>query len=814
MEDATDRRRIHALFDAALELGPEEREKYLDRACGDDAAQRDAVVELLDAAEPGEDPELARYPHLLEALGTELTGPPVEGRWIGPYRVLERVGRGGMGSVFLAERADGSFERRVAIKVLPWIAATSELTGRFTIERQILADLDHPHVARLVDGGATEDGLPYLVMEHVEGEPIDRYCEENDLSVRERLELFLNVCDGVLSAHQNMVVHRDLKPSNILVTSDGTPKLLDFGIAKLLDAAPSATLTRAEARPLTPAYAAPEQLRGDPVSARTDVYGLGCLLYLLLAGRPPHELEGISLAQIERRVCEVGPPPPSAAVETEGTGPGPPKELDAIVLQAMAVEPSRRYRTVEAMMADIRRYLAGEPVMAHPAGLAYRTRKFVRRNAAAVAAVVLVFTSLLAVLALTVRQLHIEEEQRQSAQQMSRFLADLLTVVDPDSGTGATLDARVLLDRGVREARAKLAEQPALRADSLAVLAKAAYERGLHDRAAEIGREVLELRRRLLGPAAPETLETADRLAWALAWAGRGEEAGALLHETIDLSRRHHGELSEAHAAAVHSRGSLAVSFPGPSMGNREGEVEATLRQALRIRRTLHGRDHPGIAAVLHDLAYVVADPEEKEGLLREALAMQRRVSDGPQEATARMANDLALQLESQGREAESIRLMREALDLHRSLLGDQHPVTIRILNNLAGVLRDAGRSAAAEDLYRQALELTRSLYPEDHVNLAFPLYGLGRVLLERRELAAAEEHLREAREILADAEDPLRHEAASAQGEALARLGRLHEARPLLEESQEALEGLEGFEAYARRAEARLELLGQMEAR
>lgn len=801
-------RRVDAIFDAALDVEGAEREKLLDRRCAGEPELRRKVQELLRAAEIGGGIEPSDLSPVLEALGRELAGPEVQGRRIGAYRVVDVLGHGGMGTVFLAERADGAFERRVAIKVLPWPLAGSDLAQRFTVERQILADLDHPNIARLLDGGTTEDRLPFLVMEHVDGVPVDRYCRERDLGLDERLELFVEICRAVLFAHQNMVVHRDLKPGNILVTTDGTPKLLDFGLAKLLDPATPVNLTRGGARLLTPAFAAPEQLKGETVSTRSDVYALGGLLYQLLADRPARDLEGLPYAAILRRVCEGPPAPPSSRTAGKDRARRLSGDLDAIVLRAMAPEPERRYATVEALMDDVRRHLDGEPVEAHAGSFAYRAGKLLRRHAPATAAAFLIALSLVAVLLLTVRQLHVEEQQRRSAEQMSRFLADLLTVVDPDSGWGASVNMRRLLDRGVREARDKLVDDPALRADTLAVLAEAASGRDLYDRASDIYREVLALRSDLLGPDAETTLETARHLAWAEAAAGRPERAGPLFERTIRSARRHHGETSEAYADALHSWASWIINFPRPPLASRRSEVESALRRVLQLRRSRGLRDHPKVVATLHDLAYVSESAEEVEKLLREALAMQRRLVDGPHEATARILNDLALHLARVGRDEESIRTLREAVEVHRSLYGDEHPMTISILNNLAGTLRDLGRPATAQSHYEKVLELSRRVYPPGHRKIAFPLYGLGRVLLAQGSPRRAEQRLREARGILTELDDPLRHEAASALGESLLRQGRVEEARPLLETSCEALENVGSAGHLADRACGRLALL------
>jgi non-specific serine/threonine protein kinase/serine/threonine-protein kinase len=413
--------RLNEIFHAAVAVRPGGRAAYLDEACaGDDALRREAA-ELLDAHLRAESDANA-FAHLGIRLD-EPASPSVEGHRIGPYLVSGEIGRGGMGAVWLAERADGQFRQRVAIKLIKRGMDTAQILGRFRVERQILASLDHPHIARLLDGGTTDDGLPYFVMEHIEGQPIDRYADERRLSVRDRLALFLQVCDAVTYAHQHLIVHRDIKPQNILVTSAGVPKLLDFGIAKVLqDAGDQGTLTMSGQQLLTPDYASPEQVAGLPTTTQTDVYSLGVVLYELLTGRSPYTPRTWSTPDVFESVRSGDVERPSTAIVRPATGEGTRRhaaagadrpaatgagslerlrgqlrgDLDAIVLSALRKEPGRRYGSVEAMATDIRRHLAGLPVRARADGVWYRGLKFARRNRVAVAAALLVALTLVA----------------------------------------------------------------------------------------------------------------------------------------------------------------------------------------------------------------------------------------------------------------------------------------------------------------------------------------------------------------------------------------------------------------------------------
>ena len=375
---------IKAIFASALERDPEQRRRFLAEACAGDAALQDEVDGLLAAMEQP-DGILDQSP--LGAAAESLaatTNDPMAGRHIGPYRLVRLVGRGGMGAVYEAERCDEQYQKTVAIKLVRPEMNVPELLARFRRERQVLANLDHPGIARLLDGGVSEDGLPYLVMEYITGEHIGVYCAARGSSTRARLELFRKVCDAVEYAHQHHIVHRDLKPANILITAQGQPKLLDFGIAKILEGAEARALTLTGQRALTPEYASPEQIRGEEIGPPSDVYSLGVLLYELLTGCHPYCNATQSVAEIERAACELEPAKPSAAAGKELSG-----DLDNIVLMAMRKEPSRRYTSVDEFSADILRYLEGRPVMARPSTPVYRAAKFLKRRRKESAAAIL-----------------------------------------------------------------------------------------------------------------------------------------------------------------------------------------------------------------------------------------------------------------------------------------------------------------------------------------------------------------------------------------------------------------------------------------
>jgi eukaryotic-like serine/threonine-protein kinase len=447
-------RRLDQLFGEASEVPAPDREEWLNALPPEDQPLAAELRSLLAAHDRGGDFLQAAVEQAERALGG---GPEADllGRRIGAYRLVRLLGRGGMGAVYLAERADDAFRQRVAIKLLPWALATAEARHRFQLERQTLARLEHPHIARLLDGGETADGLPYLVMEYVDGEPIDQFCQRQDLDLVRRLQLFREVCDAVAHAHRNLVVHRDLKPGNILVTAAGAVKLLDFGIAKLLPGAETdetLPLTLAGRLLLTPLFASPEQVRGEPVTTATDVYALGLLLFRLLVGAHPYRFATESPVEVARVVCDQPPPRPSVAATAGAAGLGLPAlrrrlrgDLDNIVLTALRKEPERRYASVEALAEDLRRHLEQLPVRARPDTPGYRAAKFARRHRLGLVAAALIAATLLGGLLATARQARIAERRFQDVRALANSL--LFEVHDAIAPLPGSTPARQLLVR-------------------------------------------------------------------------------------------------------------------------------------------------------------------------------------------------------------------------------------------------------------------------------------------------------------------------------------------------------------------------------
>ncbi|HET8647527.1 MAG TPA: serine/threonine-protein kinase, partial [Vicinamibacteria bacterium] len=717
-------------------------------------------------------------------LDGEATGPapaaPAEamvGRRLGPYRLVGLIGRGGMGEVCLAVRDDDQFQKLVAVKLIRRGLDDASMQIRFRAERQILARLEHPGIARLIDAGATEEGWPFFVMEHVEGQRIDAYADAARLDIRARLALFRSVCAAVQYAHQNLVVHRDIKPANILVTSDGQPKLLDFGVAKLLGPEAAGQTTSTAFGPLTPAYASPEQILGQPVSTATDVYSLGVLLYELLTGRSPYDAPS-------GRPMELL----TAVVEQEPQGSGLHGDLDDVLMMALRKEPSRRYPSVEAFSEDVRRYLAGLPVAARKGTWSYRTGKFIRRNRLPLAAVAAVLALGAALAVSTAVQARRVARERDKAERVSEFLVGLFTVADPRRPPDTALTAREMLDQGAARIESELAGEPEVQAALMYTMGRVYWRLGVYDQAVLLLEKSLSTRRRVLGrdhrdvaaslqtlgnvlvnkgdhaaaePMLAEALAIRRRmrpvdpleLAGSLTALGnllndRGEFRGAepLYREALDLRR---GALGGQHMQVARSLNNMALVRE--NLGDY-AEAEALHREALAMRRALLGADHPEVARSLNNLGSVLlrkGDVAGAEAALREALASKRRLLGDGHPDVAHSANNLANVLLRRPDYAGAEALYREALAIHRQRLGNEHPEIALFLMNIARALRGKGDAAGSESLHREALAMSRRLLGNGHPNVASSLSNLADLLCERGRAREGESMLREALEIL-----------------------------------------------------------------
>jgi len=697
---------VEDLFHRALEIDAAERAGFLDAACAGDAGLRAEIDRLLQG-----DATSHRFVDRFEEGGLLPSADPLIGREVGPYRLTSLVGVGGMGVVYRAERTDGAFEREVAIKLIRVELATPNLVRRFEAERRALAALSHPNVAQLLDGGTTADGRPYLVMELVRGVPIDRWCDERRLTVEERLRLFVQVCAGVHYAHQNLVVHRDLKPGNVLVDDAGTPKLLDFGIARLLaESSPLAdSMTLSGGTIVTPDYASPEQLLLGPVTTAMDVYALGVVLYELLAGRRPFQSENLPPIEWQRAVIERAPTRPSTAVLAPAPSTGSPVspaskaslpeasslpdataeiaarrrstpralarrlrgDIDRIVLMALRKEPERRYASAKELAEDVEAHLAGLPVRARPDSVAYRATKFVRRNRVAVALAAAVLVSLLLGIVLSRRAeqraraqaLHARIEA-DSFQRTGEFLLDDLLASTGATDTAAIERQRRTIQEQAARVRREHAEEPHLRANLLDALGRMAQRLAAFDEAEALVRESLEIRERSFGPS---SLETA-------------------------LSMRSLGRLE------------LARGEPVPA-----AEV---LTRALRLHRERAEETHTDVASVANDLAEALRELgrlDEAEALAREALGL-RRAADDRSLAVAESLELLGRIARDRDDDENAAARFEEALALRRAIVGTGHVLVLQSACDLAAVLATKGDEIRSRPLFDEAESGARAL--------------------------------------------------------------------------------------------------------
>ncbi len=811
--------RIKQVFENAAARVPAERSAYLDEACGDDEELRAEVESLLASEE--HDLTLLDGGGVLDAFGRMLASEPGDhGRRLGNYRLLHEIGRGGMAAVFAAVRDDEQYRQQVAIKLIRRGMDSDRMVARFRQERQILANLVHPNIARLLDGGVTEEGLPYLVMELIDGEPIDAYCDRLQLPIARRLDLFRTICAAVQYAHRNLVVHRDLKPSNILVTDDGTPKLLDFGIAKLLetdrspdgDSETPAELTLDGPRPMTPNYASPEQVLGQPVTTASDVYALGVLLYRLLTGRRPYSVDessGHSPREIERIICEQTPERPSVAVRRtkESSGSGAPEEafpeevarlrgttpeplgrtlrgdLDNIVMMAMRKTPERRYGSAEQLSEDVRRYLERLPVSAREDTLAYRAGKFVRRHRFGVATAALIFLSLVGGIAATTWQASVARTERLTAQTVSDFLVDLFEPSDPENARGEEVTARELLQHSVQRID-ELADRPVVQAALMDTIGSLYFKLGLLDEAEPLLDGALALRRRHLDPDDPELADSLDNLGRLETARARFAEAETLHRESVEL-RRH--RLGERHPELSKSESLLATVL---SYRGRLDQAEALLRSALERQRSVLGTEHEDVAETEINLALVLRQKgrlEDAAELYRQALAKSRVQLGEDHPHVAVNLNNLALVLCNLGEHSEAKTLFEQAEALRRKLYGEGHPGLATTRTNLASCLQLIGDVEGAESLLRSSLELRHETLGPDHPSVALSLNNLGKLLYDRGQRRDAEEHFRQALDIYRRGSGDLHPAAAGPLNNlavALHRRGEFSEAEELYREA------------------------------
>ncbi len=765
--------RIEAIFHTALERPRGEREAYVEIACGGDVSMRSEVMRLLSADEDTGGPLSDPVAPIAAAFGRAADSrEDLAGQRVGVYRLVHRLGEGGMGSVWLGERDDAEFERRVAIKVIKRGMDTDEVLRRFRVERRALAGLEHPSIARLIDAATTADGRPALVMEYVEGVPLDSYCESRGLSVRERLDLFLRVCDAVGHAHRQLVVHRDLKPSNIFVTSAGVPKLFDFGIAKLLTSeGDSMTRTSTEQRVLTPRYASPEQVRGERVTTATDVFSLGVVLYELLTGRAPFETPSGSSDELQRMICESEPVRPSTAVtraptersatSMDGQGAVPigthrlrrelEGDLDTIVLMALRKEPERRYEGVGELAEDIRRHLRDLPVRARSDTARYRAAKFVRRNRGAVVAGTSVMVLLLGGFSLmtwmytrTKDAEEAESDQRRFAEarlveadSVALFLEDMLASATPDKAAGrdpAVL--REILDAAEARVARELGDQPRVRARIEHTLGSSYRLIGEYDKAelhlAQAGSLAIELY-----GARSETLAAVryDHAMLALDL-GDHDRAERLVLPAVEILRALDTEPTARLSNAVDLLGTIALERA------RFDEADRLFSEAVALYEASVRPDDERLLQCYGKHAVLLAQlgrNDESVSILRAAIGRARAASDTPSVGKLSLMNNLAIMLRRTGAMEESLAVYDEIVSVSGEILGPEHRLALVPRSNRAALLHRLGRLEEAEREFAEVGPVQELLLGDQHDDTITTMFNHAQVLSELGRFVEAE---------------------------------------------------------------------------
>jgi eukaryotic-like serine/threonine-protein kinase len=751
---------IERLCYAALSEEKSARAAFLDRACGGDEALRRAVelllaqhekddgfleVPAMEVAARGlardQQDDASGSPSPAQTTETAPDLPSVERISIGPYRLLQKLGEGGMGEVWLAEQSK-PVRRLVALKLIKAGMDTREVVARFDSERQALALMDHPAIAKVFDAGSTPEGRPYFVMEYVAGIPITDYCDKHKLTTRQRMELFIQVCEGVQHAHQKAIIHRDLKPSNILVSEvDGKPmpRIIDFGLAKATSQrlTDGSVYTRVGTFLGTLEYMSPEQAdsEGEDIDTRTDVYSLGVVLYQLLVGALPLDLKKLAYEEILRRLRDKEVPKPSSRILTQGgdsaitaknrgtDAPSLTRQLrgdpDAVVLKALEKDRKRRYGSPSELAADLGRYLRNEPVSAHTPSAAYRARKYIRRHrlgVAIAAAAMLLLVGFAVAQGIQLQRTRLERDranrERDRATRITDFMTGMFQVSDPSEAHGNSITAREILDKASNDIKTGLAQDPDAQAEMMNVMGKVYLNLGLLSSARDLEQQSLDIRRRVLGQDNPDTLTSMDCLAEALMDGGHFAEAEKMFRDELDIERRVLGPENPQTLTAMNN---LAHAL---WRDDHYAEAEKMDRELLPLRRRVLGPENRDTLTTMSNLALDLQSQGRKaeaEKLDREILEIRRRVLGPDHPDTVLSIEQLALDLTRQNRFAEAEKLDREALDIRRRVLGPEHFETLVSMGSLAWVLFVENRFSEAEKLDRETLDIELKVLGPEH---------------------------------------------------------------------------------------------------
>ena len=741
--------RVETLFHQTFAIGPEDRAAFLDQACKGDFELRAELESLLASS----DQTLSDLRgSVAAAAGDVLDAEPPELARIGVYRLIRTLGEGGMGTVYLGERDDDQYHRVVAIKVLrAGLTRSPALQLLFRSERQILADLDHPNIARMLDGGITPHGSPYLVMEYIDGAPPDVFCRERKLGLDARLRLFRTLCSAVDYAHRHLVIHRDIKPLNVLVTAEGAPKLLDFGIAKLIDPIQEEgdLEARGGERLLTPDYASPEQLLGKPISTATDVYALGVLLFELLTSEPP--FAGAARTDRTRAICEDPPETPSSACMRTGNLPPPDArrlrgDLDCIILKTLSKEPGERYAGASQLLDDLDRYLDGCAVEAADQTVAYRMGKFVRRHRTGVALAVLVGLLVL-VFAIGMGLLARRATRGEArARREEEFMASIFNAATPEGSKGENVTARQLLDQGAKRVETELGSDPQLQSAMAEDIGEAYVALGLYDQGRPLLERALRLAESSEGQSSRDYADDILNLGTDYRLIGEYAKAEPFFRRAVALNETAHGANSIAVAQNLGNLGECLY------LEDKDSEAEPILRRALAIDRS-----QPQIS--LDGTRDYLALLLERKGAYPEAGVLLRESAEITARNEGTQSNDYLVSLHNlagaqidMGDLEGAAKSEQEVLSTRRRIWGPSHPDTAYSLNNLGWIYLELGRWQDAEPLLRENLEVIRKAEIVPGVRYANALGNWGRVLQQKGDLSGASQAFEEAQRVLASA--------------------------------------------------------------
>lgn len=756
--------KIQEIFEKVADLSLDERDKLLNELCGADLELKEEVLSLLVSDQ--DDYSILEKPAVnlfeFDEEGSSL------GKAVGKYKLLKVIGYGGMGEVYLAERTDDQFHQKVAIKIIKKGMVNKETVRRFNSERQILAKLVHPNIARLYDGGLTEDGRPYFTMEYIEGQPINKYCDEKKLSINERLNLFIDVLKAVSYAQKNLIVHRDLKPGNIIVTESGDVKLLDFGIAKLVidenDKFANIDQTQTEYRMMTPGYASPEQIKGEMITTASDVYSLGVILFELLTGHRPYKVSGLTPGEYENVICNTEPSRPSAAVtkeddtfvgeitersieavaELRSTNPDKLKkvlngDLDNLCLKALEKDQERRYNSAEQLAEDLVRYLNGHPVLARPATINYRFKKFISRNRSYVIASTAVLVLIVSLVSFYTIQLSNERDkaklEAEKAKRITEYIISIFQVANPSENQGETITARELVEQGAERIEDELKDQPEVQAEIMWVISDVYYSLGMLEKARDVIEKTVDKQISNYGRNSIQVGQSYHNLGDINYELGNYQLADSFYNIALDIKE----EVLEPNDTLIALE---LISLGTVARLNSDFEKSRDFyERALEIQLASLEKPHPDIAYTMNNLGrlYQQNDMYDKaEPLLTEGLQMRADLFGDYNVETIASTGSLASLYILMGRYDESAELYGKAEASLEHMVGEDHYYTGAIKSSYGKVETYRKEYKHAEKLFRDAMRILSKNLPPGHIGSAQSYLGIGRLFIEMNQLDSA----------------------------------------------------------------------------